>query len=293
MSSSVCWLESSLGSRLVTVCLHNSYEPCHNWSYPLSFHNRYMPSSQQDMCPKKTRSSAQGNFRAKSLAGNVANSSLSSFSSMGGVWGWGVQGWRDSGGGGGLGRGREGEGQGTCHPPCYILHYHMVLHPKGTSHNNKTSHAQFPHGWSPCGNCFGQFWHWAVPTGQQCSSADHIFYPPETFNFNSITLKTNKPQHSVRLREGYLHISGNILVILTIRFFMPPGNVTNIFVANLALGDLLVLSVSLPFKVFFSTFHCESLCMPVVNLKIKQIVGTECFNATFHSPVSHTHLFSF
>ncbi len=31
-----------------------------------------------------------------------------------------------------------GRGQGTFHPPCHILHYHMVLRPKGTSHNEGT-----------------------------------------------------------------------------------------------------------------------------------------------------------
>ncbi len=30
-----------------------------------------------------------------------------------------------------------GRGLGTFHPPCHVLHYHMVLRPKGTSHNNK------------------------------------------------------------------------------------------------------------------------------------------------------------
>ncbi len=61
-------------------------------------------------------------------AGNVVNSSLSSSSSTshavrrgGGSSLWGVQ----AGGG----------GQGTFHPPCHILHYHMVLRPQGTSHN--------------------------------------------------------------------------------------------------------------------------------------------------------------
>ncbi len=47
------------------------------------------------------------------------------------------------GGGSGLGRGVGGaegvggreRGQGTFHPSCHILHYHMVLRPKGTSHN--------------------------------------------------------------------------------------------------------------------------------------------------------------
>ncbi len=102
-----------------------------------------------------TRSSAQGNCSAKSLAGHVVDSSLSSLSSTshvgrlqggggstrgeggpaggsggGGGGGWGGEG--VGGGGGGLGRGR---GQGTFYPPCHILHYHMVLRPKGTSHD--------------------------------------------------------------------------------------------------------------------------------------------------------------
>ena len=29
----------------------------------------------------------------------------------------------------------EGEEQVIFHPLCYILHYHMVLRPEGTSHN--------------------------------------------------------------------------------------------------------------------------------------------------------------
>ncbi len=44
--------------------------------------------------------------------------------------------------GGGSGRGRgvwqgegEGRGQGTFQSSCHVLHYHMVLRPKGTSHN--------------------------------------------------------------------------------------------------------------------------------------------------------------
>ncbi len=41
---------------------------------------------------------------------------------------------RVGGGGGGWGR---GGGQETFYPPCPILHYHMVLRPKGTSHNEK------------------------------------------------------------------------------------------------------------------------------------------------------------
>ena len=68
------------------------------------------------------------------------NSSLSSLSSTSHAVHGGVSGHR--GGvwpyGGGLGRGRGGRGgggQGTFPSSCPILHYHMVLRPKGTSHN--------------------------------------------------------------------------------------------------------------------------------------------------------------
>ncbi len=83
---------------------------------------------------------------------NVINSSLfinSSWSSLsftshavfcrggdlaGGVWPGGGSGRGGVGGGWGLG----GGGQGTFWSSCHILHYHMVLRPKGTSHNHKT-----------------------------------------------------------------------------------------------------------------------------------------------------------
>ncbi len=81
----------------------------------------------------ETRSSAQGNCSAKSLAGNIADYSLSSLSSTGG---WGVGGGVQGQGGLGVGVVR-GRGQGTFHPSCHILHYHMVLRPKGTSHNDE------------------------------------------------------------------------------------------------------------------------------------------------------------
>ncbi len=41
----------------------------------------------------------------------------------------------------GVWRGR-GE-QGTFHPPCHVLHYHMVLCPKGTSHNQRIIFGMF------------------------------------------------------------------------------------------------------------------------------------------------------
>ncbi len=39
----------------------------------------------------------------------------------------------------GRGRGVWGRGQGTFHPPCHTLHCHMVLRPKGTSHNQRNA----------------------------------------------------------------------------------------------------------------------------------------------------------
>ncbi len=47
---------------------------------------------------------------------------------MGGVW---LLGGPTGGRRGPIG----GRGQGTFWSSCHILHYHMVLHPKGTSHN--------------------------------------------------------------------------------------------------------------------------------------------------------------
>ncbi len=82
-----------------------------------------LPRIKHTTLSPETRSSAQGNCSAKSLAGNVIDSSLSSLSSAG---------WGPAAGGSGQG---GGGGQGTFHPPCHILHYHMVLRPKGTSHN--------------------------------------------------------------------------------------------------------------------------------------------------------------
>ncbi len=94
----------------------------------------------------KTRSSAQGNCSAKSLAPVI--SSILPYPPClppvmlstgrvqlwaGGVWPQGV-----SGRGRGLGRGKGvegGGGMGHFIHLCHILHYHMVLRPKGTSHN--------------------------------------------------------------------------------------------------------------------------------------------------------------
>ncbi len=83
---------------------------------------------------------------------NVVNSSLfisSSLSSLSstshaihrGVQPWGglaMGGSRQGGlgGGGGLGEGVRGKGEGIFPSTCHILHYHKVLCPKGTSHNN-------------------------------------------------------------------------------------------------------------------------------------------------------------
>ncbi len=89
---------------------------------------------------KKTRSSAQGNCSAKSLAGNAVMSSIlpcpPCLQPRGSRWGEG-EGVVGGGGGGGRGEvGGGGWGWGTFHPPCHVLHHHIMLRPKGTSHNN-------------------------------------------------------------------------------------------------------------------------------------------------------------
>ncbi len=56
------------------------------------------------------------------------------------------------GGGGWGGGGGRGRGQGTFHLPCHILHYHMVLRPKGTSHNDHRAEC-LPHLWSVISVC--------------------------------------------------------------------------------------------------------------------------------------------
>ena len=45
------------------------------------------------------------------------------------------------------------------------------------------------------------------------------------------------------------YVSGNILVLITIFRFMNHGSVTNIFIANLSFGDILVIGFALPFRV--------------------------------------------
>ncbi len=72
----------------------------------------------------QTRSSAQGNCRAKSIAGNVVDSSLSSLSE--GEEGSSQGGSRPGGGGGGRGN--------FIHPAVYCTATHGAC-PKGTSHN--------------------------------------------------------------------------------------------------------------------------------------------------------------
>ncbi len=97
-----------------------------------------------------TRSSAQGNCSAKSLAASVMSSILPCLSilpcppclppvilSAGGhpaVGGSGCGGCL--GRGEGVGGGEGGGGRGHFHLPAIHLHYHMVLRPKGTSYND-------------------------------------------------------------------------------------------------------------------------------------------------------------
>ena len=103
-----------------------------------------------------TRSSAQGNCTAKSLVASVMssiltlfiNSSLSSLSSNSHAChrkGLMVGGRGSLAGGVQQGEGglAGGGGQGTFQSSYHILHYHMVLRPKGTSHNETNFHNAF------------------------------------------------------------------------------------------------------------------------------------------------------
>ena len=55
------------------------------------------------------------------------------------------------------------------------------------------------------------------------------------------------------LKSTYNHhclfLTGNILVLITIFHFMKCKSVTNIFIANLSFGDILVIGFALPFRV--------------------------------------------
>ncbi len=105
-------------------------------------------------------SSAQGNCSAKSLAALVMSSILPCPPClppvMLSVYVWGS-------GCGGL----RGRGQGTFHPPCHILHDHMVLRPEGTSHNNASTtwHTRILQ---------SEFW---LPSGRDCHTC-HTLEPP-------------------------------------------------------------------------------------------------------------------
>ncbi len=101
------------------------------------------PSRNTPPAPNKKQCSRQLQCEVP-CAGNVVNSSMfvnSSLSSLSSTShavhkrGFGQGGFRH-GVGWGRGRGvRKGRRQGTFHPPCHILHYHIVLRPEGTSHN--------------------------------------------------------------------------------------------------------------------------------------------------------------
>ena len=77
----------------------------------------------QNVMAQKTRSCAQGNCSAKSLAASLSSTSHD-VRRRGG----------SSGGGEGGPAGDSGAGDISVQLP-YMLHYHMVLRPEGTSHN--------------------------------------------------------------------------------------------------------------------------------------------------------------
>ncbi len=121
-------------------------------SLSLCFSCKNAPLAQFFDAPKCNKKQCSRQLQCEvPCTGNVINSSLfinSSLSSLSstshavcrGVQpqvGEGVAEGRGLGQGVGGGEGVRERGQGTFHPPCHVLHYHMVLRPKGTSHNQK------------------------------------------------------------------------------------------------------------------------------------------------------------
>ena len=54
----------------------------------------------------------------------------------------------------------------------------------------------------------------------------------------------------------FVTISGNIFLLRTIFTYVPAGHVINIFISNLAITDILVLSTTMPLKVsYFKNSH--------------------------------------
>ena len=151
-SKTQCTTNTTEDGSLFHVTRHTSHVTRH--TSHVTRHTLYV--THHALTVLQTRSSAQGNCSAKSLAASVMSSILLSSSILPGppcpppvILSWGgclAMGGLATGGVGRGGKGGpqgdrgipQGEGQGISWSSCHILHYYMVLRPKGTSHN-KTS----------------------------------------------------------------------------------------------------------------------------------------------------------
>ena len=71
----------------------------------------------------------------------------------------------------------------------------------------------------------------------------------ETNLYNTFYLLHFFYQHTLLTKLFVGYILGNLLVIITIMLYMNRENVTNIFITNLSISDLLVITYALPLRV--------------------------------------------
>ena len=62
------------------------------------------------------------------------------------------------------------------------------------------------------------------------------------------------------------YVVGNILVLITVWKFMGKANVTNIYIANLAVADFLVVVICVPFKVIYRFRNNAFSAVPITLL---------------------------
>ena len=75
-----------------------------------------------------------------------------------------------------------------------------------------------------------------------------IFFPKAFGGIEEQIILGNFFSQTINIKK-LLCASGNIFVIITIFRFMNRESVTNLFIANLSFGDILVLGFALPFRV--------------------------------------------
>ena len=84
-----------------------------------------------------------------------------------------------------------------------------------------------------------------------------------TLSSNDVS-KANQSNMMFIFDVHFLHLIGNILVVIMVFCFMNRESVTNVFIANLSFGDILVIGFALPFRV--------SLCINLLIIALFKII---------------------